>query len=100
MNYALGTWMDSMENGSDNTDSAMFWYLGWVFSVFAATCCKLAIGMSVCLVAAQELHNRLIHSVMLAPCSWFDSTPIGRIINRFSQDICAVVSAFIVRFSV
>jgi hypothetical protein len=94
MNYALGTWMDDMERGSSETDGAMAWYLVTVFSVFASTVLKLALGLSVCLLAAQKMHDQLIHSVMLAPCSWFDATPIGRIINRFSQDICAVVSRF------
>jgi hypothetical protein len=40
---------------------------------------------------AQALHARLISSVMSAPCSWFDATPVGRIVNRFSQDISTVV---------
>lgn len=29
---------------------------------------------------------------MNAPCGWFDATPVGRIVNRFSQDISTVVS--------
>lgn len=43
--------------------------------------------------AAQSIHDRLMYSVMLAPCSWFDATPIGRIVNRFSKDISTVVSS-------
>lgn len=30
---------------------------------------------------------------MNAPCGWFDATPVGRIINRFSQDMSTVVSS-------
>lgn len=35
----------------------------------------------------QALHNMLVTAVLSATCSWFDSTPIGRITNRFSTDI-------------
>lgn len=31
---------------------------------------------------------------MGAPCGWFDATPVGRIVNRFSQDISTVVRSF------
>jgi ABC-type multidrug transport system fused ATPase/permease subunit len=41
---------------------------------------------------AQHLHDRLINSVMNAPTGWFDATPVGRIVNRFSQDMSTVVS--------
>jgi hypothetical protein len=29
---------------------------------------------------------------MNAPTGWFDATPVGRIVNRFSQDMSTVVS--------
>lgn len=37
---------------------------------------------------------------MSAPCGWFDATPVGRIVNRFSQDISTVVSNAVVRYHV
>ncbi|KAJ3255913.1 hypothetical protein HK103_005829 [Boothiomyces macroporosus] len=36
--------------------------------------------------AAKLLHKNALDRVMLAPISFFDSTPLGRIINRFSKD--------------
>lgn len=32
---------------------------------------------------------------MSAPCGWFDATPVGRIVNRFSQDVSTVDSSII-----
>lgn len=40
--------------------------------------------------ASKKLHEQLLHHLMRAKFSFFDSTPLGRIINRFSKDIEAV----------
>ncbi|XP_011217042.2 multidrug resistance-associated protein 7 isoform X1 [Ailuropoda melanoleuca] len=40
--------------------------------------------------AAATLHRRLLRRVLMAPVTFFDSTPTGRILNRFSSDVaCA-----------
>jgi ABC-type multidrug transport system fused ATPase/permease subunit len=39
------------------------------------------------LQAAKVTHNFLLTKVIRAPMEFFDQTPIGRIINRFSKDI-------------
>lgn len=40
--------------------------------------------------AAKTLHCRLLKSILSAPVSFFDVTPIGRIVNRFSSDIYSI----------
>uniref|UniRef100_A0A8C2S0J5 ATP binding cassette subfamily C member 10 n=1 Tax=Capra hircus TaxID=9925 RepID=A0A8C2S0J5_CAPHI len=40
--------------------------------------------------AAATLHRRLLGRVLMAPVTFFDSTPTGRVLNRFSSDVaCA-----------
>ncbi|KAG2035930.1 ABC transporter [Suillus americanus] len=40
--------------------------------------------------ASQQLHRRSIQRVMYAPMSFFETTPLGRIMNRFTKDIDTV----------
>ncbi|CAG2178592.1 unnamed protein product, partial [Oppiella nova] len=40
-----------------------------------------------CVRAGRELHNTMIARIVRAPMAYFDTTPMGRILNRFSQDM-------------
>ena len=40
--------------------------------------------------ASQSLHRKAIISTMHAPMSFFETTPLGRIMNRFTKDIDTV----------
>ncbi|CAM9832205.1 unnamed protein product, partial [Heterosigma akashiwo] len=39
------------------------------------------------LTASQRIHDTMANRVLRAPCGWFESTPLGRIVNRFSSDL-------------
>jgi len=37
--------------------------------------------------ASRVLHHRMLSAVLRAPLTFFETTPAGRILNRFSRDI-------------
>merc|ERR1719228_1447235 len=79
---------------SDNSDSGVTYYLiiygsiavaNSVFSFFRAF--LFAYG-GIC--AAKTIHAKLLRSVIKAKVVFFDVTPLGRILNRFSSDLNTV----------
>ncbi|KAF9585524.1 hypothetical protein BGW38_001959 [Lunasporangiospora selenospora] len=51
-------------------------YVLWVYLIFAVARIR----------ASELIHERLISTIIRLPMSFFDTTPLGRIINRFSSD--------------
>ncbi|XP_048210784.1 ATP-binding cassette sub-family C member 12 isoform X3 [Perognathus longimembris pacificus] len=39
------------------------------------------------LKASSSLHDRVFHKILKSPMSFFDTTPTGRLMNRFSKDM-------------
>lgn len=42
--------------------------------------------------SARILHTSLLDRIMRSPMYFFDTTPLGRIVNRFSKDIDTIDS--------
>lgn len=40
-----------------------------------------------CIRAARKMHFLLLKNILKAPLSFFDVTPLGRILQRFSKDV-------------
>ncbi|KAF1320970.1 Abc transporter c family member 2, partial [Globisporangium splendens] len=87
-----GHWARNMRReGVDPTYSNLkfgMWYLGLI-----VLCCILIVGrglvlVEACIRSAKNLHNELFRRVLAAPVNrYFDVTPVGRILNRFSNDL-------------
>lgn len=60
-------------------------YIVYLLALFALTYALITAYSSI--RASRYLHDKMLASIMRSPLSFFDTTPIGRIINRFSRDI-------------
>lgn len=56
------------------------------FTSFLATFLLVRFGVG----ASRQMHGALIDSILRAPQSFFDTTPIGRILARFSKDLYTI----------
>jgi ABC-type multidrug transport system fused ATPase/permease subunit len=87
--YWVSVWTESLLPGASQ---------GFYVGIYAATTAavlvlNLILGVSfvyVTIRASRKLHDQVFASVMTARTSWFDATPVGRILNRFSSDLDAI----------
>ncbi|KPM08018.1 ABC transporter sub-family C-like protein 7 [Sarcoptes scabiei] len=88
-NLWLASWTDKVENAQqeDNSLINLYIYLGiGSLQIIFLTSGWISI-VSGSLHASKSLHRKLLASIAHAPMNFFDTTPIGRILNRFSKDI-------------
>ncbi|RXM98380.1 ATP-binding cassette sub-family C member 9 [Acipenser ruthenus] len=102
IDYWLATWTSRAQNTSVSanssangtlTDTVPF-DLSYYTTGFSILCSS---GIVLCLIAsltvewmglsaARNLHHNLLNKIILAPIRFFDITPLGQILNRFSAD--------------
>ncbi|XP_048409960.1 ATP-binding cassette sub-family C member 9 isoform X1 [Stegostoma tigrinum] len=93
IDYWLAKWTSSKQTSETDTmtdTSVQNYYKMW-YSILCS------VGIILCLItsltvewmgltAAKNLHHNLLNKIILAPVRFFDSTPLGQILNRFSAD--------------
>ena len=62
----------------------------WLLATVVLSVSRDAAFANAELRAASTMHNEMLEAVMRAPMAFFDTTPLGRIINRFSADLQVV----------
>ena len=88
----MGTnvWLNVWTNQTLGNSTDPHWrnvYLG-VYGVFGFTQALSVMILSISLMlstltASKKMHKNMLFQVMKSPMSFFDTTPIGRIVNRF-----------------
>ncbi|GMI10781.1 hypothetical protein TrVE_jg12891 [Triparma verrucosa] len=87
--YWLGKWGEQKE-----TDDAHSFYANIYFIIFV-TMTVLTIGRSIffsqfAVESSCAAHDNAFTNIVRCPTWWFDVTPVGRILNRFSQDLADI----------
>ncbi|KAG8438542.1 hypothetical protein GDO86_004924 [Hymenochirus boettgeri] len=99
IDYWLASWtsetsnMSNMNGNSTNlneTNTTQNFYITG-FTILSATGIILCLFASLTvellgLTSAKNLHDNLLNKIILAPIRFFDTTPLGLILNRFSAD--------------
>ncbi|XP_062546111.1 multidrug resistance-associated protein 1 isoform X14 [Armigeres subalbatus] len=88
-NLWLSKW--STDESAENDTSVRDMYLG-VYGAFGAGqgIARIAYDISLflgCWAAAVRVHELLLNAVLHLPMHFFDTTPVGRILQRFSKDV-------------
>eukprot|EP00761_Pharyngomonas_kirbyi_P013067 gb/GECH01013094.1/.p1 GENE.gb/GECH01013094.1/~~gb/GECH01013094.1/.p1 ORF type:complete len:1376 (+),score=357.92 gb/GECH01013094.1/:1-4128(+) len=93
------TWLAIWSNRSIKPDPGIQVYLA-VYGSFAITSALLQFARNVIfafagLHASTKFHSRALYKILRAPMRFFDTTPTGRILNRFSKDQEAIDNVLI-----
>uniref|UniRef100_A0AAQ4S7T9 ABC-type glutathione-S-conjugate transporter n=1 Tax=Gasterosteus aculeatus aculeatus TaxID=481459 RepID=A0AAQ4S7T9_GASAC len=87
-NYWLSVWADDpIVNGTQtDTDLKLIVFGALGIAIFGTT-----VAISVCgIIASSHLHADLLINVLRSPMSFFECTPSGNLLNRFSKEIDAI----------
>ncbi|KAL6453230.1 MLT1 Multiple drug resistance-associated protein-like transporter 1 [Candida maltosa Xu316] len=88
--YLLSYWSQLNSEQNDTVEPVFFLGSYAALGVFAGflTYMGALVIWSYCIVkGAAYFHNKMAEAVLRSPMSFFDTTPVGRILNRFSDDI-------------
>lgn len=89
----LKTWAETNSEYGSNPDIGQYIGIYFAFGLASAalTFAHTMILWIFCSIeASRKLHARMAQAIFRAPMSFFDTTPAGRILNRFSNDIYRV----------
>ncbi|KAK9485960.1 P-loop containing nucleoside triphosphate hydrolase protein [Lipomyces starkeyi] len=89
-NVWLEHWSEVNTDAGANPNTGMYLGVYLFFGIFASAltvCYTLVLFIFCTIQAARKLHNQMAVAVVRSPMSFFDTTPIGRVINRFTTDI-------------
>ncbi|KAH9975853.1 P-loop containing nucleoside triphosphate hydrolase protein [Lactifluus volemus] len=104
--FALKHWSEGNRESGENQSAVR--YL-WAYGIFSLSTAGLnGLGSILILVlcslrSSKRLHDAMLHSVIRAPLTFFETTPSGRILNLFTKDtnvvdqMLARVIQFVVR---
>lgn len=92
-NFWLKTWTETNESKGNNESVGLFIGVYFAFGIgssFLVIIQNLILWIFCSIEASRKLHERMAFAIFRSPMNFFETTPSGRILNRFSSDIYRV----------
>ncbi|XP_018014259.1 ATP-binding cassette sub-family C member 4 isoform X1 [Hyalella azteca] len=95
INFALNSTLNSTQSppeptlpsGYLDTKTNIIVYTSLVGSLFLLSLGRTILFFVICMTSSKRLHNKMFSAVIRVPIQYFDTHPIGQILNRFSKDL-------------
>lgn len=91
--FWLKNWSERNERSGSNPEVGKYIGIYFAFGIGGAGLVvvqTLLLWIFCSIEASRKLHDRMAFAIFRSPMSFFETTPIGRILNRFSSDIYRV----------
>ena len=95
----LKTWLDEMVHAEPPAWAGLERYLLAAGAYAFTSCLRDSLLPLGSVRASRAMHAQMASHVLRASLGWFQATPLGRILNRFSADIAAIDSELAGNFS-
>jgi len=83
-------WKDGKDPSNAEVNRFVLTYMYYALGAVAGLAIRGVVLAHHRIVAANSLHARVLERVLFAPTAFFDVTPVGRVLNRFSGDLLTV----------
>ncbi|KYR00638.1 ABC transporter C family protein [Tieghemostelium lacteum] len=88
--YWLAIWTQQKLGSSHSHSFYLLIYLGIILGFTALMITRYLLLSRFILRSCRLLHRQLLYAIAFASCTFFDTNPSGRILNRFSKDVTDV----------
>ncbi|NWW64585.1 MRP1 protein, partial [Ifrita kowaldi] len=101
-NLWLSSWTAETAQVSDFTEwkqsrnykLGIYGLLGFIQGDWLLVCCGAYVLTRGSLSASRALHHQLLDNILHLPLQWFETSPVGQIISRFTKDLFIVDVCF------
>ena len=85
-------WLAKWAEGAYGTGAGTVWLYAGPYAAITVLICLFnavrTVGLYlVFLVASRKIHSATLNGVLSSPMAFFDVTPVGRVLNRFSKEL-------------
>lgn len=94
--FSFGRFL-SLNDKNDKSVSILF-LIYWLISVISRFISSVTLFLG-CVHASKVLHKVLLVRILRCPATYFDVTPVGRLLNRFGKDVDIIDEALPITIS-